>query len=496
MKHIYGLLVLFISDIATFLLMWQILLNEANSIIKYLILIVILLILMIINVKSILNLTTKVKKGLDEQTKQKALKKVVKKKFTTNILLTFFALLLVLGNYVYYLANQTLSSITLALEPTEFQTYIIVRSDSDIQDMNDSSLIHIGFNQSHEQYRSLYEDTLNNHYEKTAYVHYQPFYGDYHHLKQKLFNNELQALCISEETYNLYKQENKNFDDSIRILATHTIQTSVKGKAVNVSKEAFNVLILGVDIREGEGDIHSATRADTIMLASFNPKTMKASLISIPRDSYVPLSYNNEYDKLTHAGSYGVTCLIDTIENLLDIDINYYAKFNFQALIGLVDALGGIEIDVKFSFTESNSQDIPYSIQVEEGLQTLNGEEALAYARHRSTQNDHVRNNSQQEVLKAILRKLVSFDSITKVNELLNVLKTNMSTNFGRNEILDLLTIVPRLAELEISSGSIEGNDYQTYVPKYDEDLWVTELKEESLSNTKNQIQAIHKGGE
>ena len=217
-------------------------------------------------------------------------------------------------------------------------------------------------------------------------------------------------------------------------------------------------------------------------------------------------SKNGELTKYTH-DIYTVkgTCdktgntlklSIDTIENLLDIDINYYAKFNFQALIGLVDALGGIEIDVKFSFTESNSQDIPYSIQVEEGLQTLNGEEALAYARHRSTQNDHVRNNSQQEVLKAILRKLVSFDSITKVNELLNVLKTNMSTNFGRNEILDLLTIVPRLAELEISAGSIEGNDYQTYVPKYDEDLWVTELKEESLSNTKNQIQAIHKGGE
>ena len=99
---------------------------------------------------------------------------------------------------------------------------------------------------------------------------------------------------------------------------------------MKVSKEAFNVLILGVDIREDEGDIHSNTRADTIMVASFDPKTMKASLVSIPRDTYTPLSYNNQEDKLTHAGSYGVGCMIETVENLLDIQINYYAKFNFK----------------------------------------------------------------------------------------------------------------------------------------------------------------------
>ena len=496
MKHSYGLAVLFISNLATFLLMWQVLMNEQNSMIKYLVLAAILLTLIIIDFKTLLTLTTKVKKGLSSEKKQSALKKVKKKKYTANVLLTIFLIFVMGANYFYYLANQTISTITLSLEPSEFKTYFIVPKDSEIQDVNDESLIYIGFDCSQEQYRSLFEDVLDENYDKIAYIHYQPYFEDATTLKQKLFDNEIHAMYISESTLDLYKQENENFENSIRVLATHTIYTSVKAKKVNVSKDAFNVLILGVDIREGEGDIHRATRADTIMLASFNPKTMKASLISIPRDSYLPLSYNNEYDKLTHAGSYGVSCLIDTIENCLDIKINYYAKFNFQALVGLVDALGGVDVDVKFSFTESDSSDRENAISVSQGYQTLNGEQALAYARHRKTQNDHVRNNSQQEVLKAILNKLVSFDSVTKVNGLLKVLNANMTTNFGRDEILDLITIVPRLTDLEISSTIIEGNDYLTYVPKYDENLWVTELDETSLQNTKDLIEKIHKGGE
>jgi LCP family protein required for cell wall assembly len=281
---------------------------------------------------------------------------------------------------------------------------------------------------------------------------------------------------------------NPNFKNQTRILETYTIETSVKAKNVKVSKEAFNVLILGVDIREDEGDIHSNTRADTIMVASFDPKTMKASLVSIPRDTYTPLSYNNQEDKLTHAGFYGVGCMIETVENLLDININYYAKFNFKALVGLVDALGGIEVDVPFSFSESNSDDIPNTVHVTEGLQILDGEKALAYARHRSTQNDHVRNNSQQEVLKAILNKMVAFDTVTKINDLLDVLNTNMSTNLGRQEILDLITLVPRLGELQMSTMVIEGEDYETYVSKYDDYLWITQLSETSLQKAKEMI--------
>lgn len=451
---------------------------------------------MIINLKSFITLSKRIKSGLPPKRRVKSLKRVRQKKLTTNILLSILACVLILGNYVYYLANQTISQITLNLEPTELKTYFIVNSDSSVTSVEDEDLIYIGFDEEHEQYFSLFEGELSDKYDKYAYVDYQPQWETYEDLKNNLLNDNLDGVMITEETYKKIKQIDTDFENQVRIIETYNIATSIAADAVDVSKEPFNVLILGVDSRENEGDIHTNTRTDTIMIASFNPKTMQASLISIPRDTYVPLSYNDQYDKLTHAALYGVGCAIDTIENLLDIDINYYAKFNFKALIGLVDALGGVEVDVLYPFTESNSLDQPNAINVEKGLQILDGEEALAYARHRYTQNDHVRNNSQQQVLKAIVNRLTTFDTITKINALLDVLNSNMTTNFGREELLSLLTVAPHLGDLSMTNSTIEGEDYEEYVPKYDEYLWITALSDDSLEAAKEQINIVFNGGE
>lgn len=496
MKHIYGLFALLISTVSGFFLIGQIYINEASSMIKYLVLVCIFLLILIIDIKSLMTLTKKIKKGLPEQKRIHALKRVKKKKIFANIVLTLLSVCLIFVNYIYYIANKTITSITLSLEPSEFECYIIVSKESGIQDIYDSNLTYIGFEESQTHNQSLFEDVLSEHYDKYAYVDYQPYFFKTAELENELLNENVHALFISEETLNTLEQNNPHFKDSIQIIESHTIYTSYKAKPVTVNKEAFNILIMGVDIRENEGDIHTNTRTDTIMLMSFNPTTMQARLISIPRDSLVPLSYNGQQDKLTHASLYGVDCMIETVEDLLDIDINYYAKFNFKALVGLVDALGGIDVDVKFSFSESNSDDIPNSIHVSQGYQTLSGEQALAYARHRSTQNDHVRNNSQQEVLKAILAKLTSFDTVTKINDLLEVLNTNMSTNFGRKEILSTITLLPNLGDLQITSSIIEGEDSLKYVSKYDEDLWITELNDSSIEINKNAIQDILKGGE
>lgn len=497
MKKLYGLIVLLITDLATFFLLWQFYYYESiSTIIKLAVIIVSIILLILLNIKSFMTLSKKVKATLPQEKKAKALKRIRKKKRLTNILLTLLCLCLGIGNYLYHIANQTISTITLSLEPESLDVYLITSAESQIESATDEDLIYIGFDSNQSQYLSLLEGVLIDNYDKYAYVDYQPFEEDFQQLKEDLLSGELHALMLDKESYDLICESDSSFKDQCRILETYTVATGISAKRVDVSKEAFNVLILGVDIRESEGDIHTNTRTDTIMIASFNPKTMQASLVSIPRDTYIPLSYNGQYDKLTHAALYGVGCTIETIEDLLDIEINYYAKFNFKALVGLVDALGGIDVDVKFSFTESNSDDVPNAISVSEGYQTLNGEEALAYARHRNTQNDHVRNNSQQEVLKAILNKMVSFDTITKVNELLNVLNTNMTTNFGREEIMSLVGIAPKLGELSMTTSVIEGEDYETYVEKYDEYLWITELDDDSLEAAKAQIQTILSGGD
>ena len=489
MKKLFGPIVLLINIGLTFFLLWQFYVHETYSFpIKLLVILGSILLLAIISIKSLMILTKKVNRHLNPERKSEVLKKIRKQKRVTTIFLLVMTLALGVGNFVYHIANQAIETITLNLEPTSLKLYLITTQDSDIKTAQDERLIYIGFDKSAEQYQSLYEDVLTEQYDKYAYIDYQPTIDYIPEIVDQLLDNELHALLVSEQTLEAIYHYNSSFENKMNILDSYTIKTSVAPKTVKVAKQAFNVLILGVDIRESEGDIHTNTRADTIMIASFDPKTMKASLISIPRDTYTPLSYNNQEDKLTHAGSYGVGCMIETVENLLDIDINYYAKFNFKALVGLVDALGGIEVDVPFSFSESNSDDIPNTVHVTEGLQILDGEKALAYARHRNTQNDHVRNNSQQEVLKAILNKMVAFDTVTKINDLLDVLNANMSTNLGRQELLDLITLVPKLGELNMSTMVIEGEDYETYVPKYDEYLWITTLDETSLESAKQLI--------
>ena len=195
--------------------------------------------------------------------------------------------------------------------------------------------------------------------------------------------------------------------------------TEVSTKKVT---EPFTMLLLGVD--SPTEDISKASGlGDSIMLVTFNPKTLTATMFSIPRDTFVPITcYRNAKSKITHAAAGGDSCMISTVENFTGIDVDYYAKINFKGLVKIVDALGGIEVDVPYSFCEQNSNrsfaagDIQY---VNAGHQTLNGEQALALSRNRKevpecgkqwnkgTRNDFVRGQNQQLVIKVIATILI-----------------------------------------------------------------------------------------
>ena len=151
--------------------------------------------------------------------------------------------------------------------------------------------------------------------------------------------------------------------------------------------EPFTVLLLGVDSEQEGLKSNASFNGDTMMLISFNPKTLNATVFSIPRDTYVPIScYGGGMSKINSSTSGGTSCVIDTIENLIDIPIDYYVKINFKGVVDLVDALNGVEVDVPIKFCEQDSnRDFSNMICLEKGYQNLNGEEALALSRHRKT---------------------------------------------------------------------------------------------------------------
>lgn len=198
----------------------------------------------------------------------------------------------------------------------------------------------------------------------------------------------------------------------------------------------INILVMGVDyLKLGTDKGQRGTRTDTIMIFSYNPKNNRSFLLSIPRDSRVPIE-GYGLDKINHAHSYGGTDLaIKTISRFLDIPIHHYVKVDYNAVIELVDAVGGLEIDVP--------QDMHYAalkIHFKKGLQTLNGEEAVKYLRFRSGYviPDIGRIGAQQEFVKLMMEKIVSPSLAVNVPTYIDILSRNVETDMSKKQMLDL----------------------------------------------------------
>jgi cell envelope-related function transcriptional attenuator common domain len=445
---------------------------------------------------SLLKVVFKPIKRVQKKAQQRKIKKIsLRKKRTANVTLILLNIILFFANSFYTRTNKLINAITFNdNEPDEITAYLYTFKDNGIESIHDLNIIHIGYLESDRQnLYTLITRELEEKYNRIKFLDYQShFYEQETSFYNDLENDTLQAIIISEDSKKNLETNFGSINNNLVLLEKITIKTGIASKPVDLTSESFNILIMGVDIRPSEGDIHTKTRSDTLMLATFNPQTMSLNLTSIPRDSYVPITCdNNKRDKITHVGYYGTSCTIETIEELLDLDINYYTKFNFTALVNLVDTLGGVKVDVKYDFTEQDSNDNANSITIKEGLQTLNGEEALAYSRHRKTVNDHQRSEAQQLVLNAIIKELTGFSVVTKFDSLTKVMQNNMLTNLTRKELYDLATIAPNMGQLTVTSNVIDGSDELYYVPKYDQDLYVTFLDEESIELIRENIKLI-----
>ena len=255
--------------------------------------------------------------------------------------------------------------------------------------------------------------------------------------------------------------------DKTKILLTQTKKVKDKdGDSSDANAKAitepFTVLLMGVDSDE-EGIQNGSFNGDSLMVITFNPDTLSTTILSIPRDSYVPIACfsGQRKNKITHAAWQGEDCMIDTIENFLDITIDYYVKINFTGVVQLVDTLGGVEIDVPYNLCEQNSkrQWGSNTIYIEKGLQTLNGEQALAYARNRHpnpgkcsskwtnyTSNDFIRGEHQQEVVTALLNKFKDVKDLDTVYKLLDTISNNMVTNMSTDQVLSLYNVFKDIA--------------------------------------------------
>ncbi len=209
--------------------------------------------------------------------------------------------------------------------------------------------------------------------------------------------------------------------------------------------DAKSILLLGSDAEQTSS---AGARTDVMIVVTINPENMlgntEINAVSIPRDMLIQNTCSGEYSKANAIYSYGylenqetaVNCTVESVENFLNIPIDYYVETSFSGLINMVDGIGGIEIDVDYPFEEQDSEGNPGAISFEAGLQTLNGEEALAYARQRKYSSDYERNLRQQQVISAILAKVLS-DPTEYLDTFLNVYMQNVYTNFTASDLMN-----------------------------------------------------------
>ncbi|MDM5187228.1 LCP family protein [Bacillus sp. DX4.1] len=243
-------------------------------------------------------------------------------------------------------------------------------------------------------------------------------------------------------------------------------KSDLRDKAVKPISNNVSVLIMGVDESDVRGkEYGAAIRTDAMLLATFNKDSKTVKLLSIPRDTYTYIPVEKKNDKITHAHAFGSAkngktggpqASIDAVEKLLHVPVDYFVKFNFKSFMKIVNDLDGIEVDVPVEFTEQDSNDNAGAIHLKKGVQKLNGEEALALARTRHIDSDAMRGQRQQLVIEAILKKLTSVDSVTKVGAIIDDINGQFVTNLTFD---DMLSFYKYGSDSSIEKLQITGKD-------------------------------------
>ncbi len=293
-------------------------------------------------------------------------------------------------------------------------------------------------------------------------------YDNYSSMVADLYSGDIDAIFINTDYAKTYStiDDYKNIETETKIIftqekkmqevKTNKRKTSSSGKKVT---EPFTILLLGVDsINEGL-DKNTVALGDSIMLITFNPKTLNATLLSVPRDSYVPIACwsSKAENKITHAAAYGTDCMISTIENYFDVTIDYYAKINFKGLVHLVDALGGIDVEVPARLCTDDSNRWK-QVCIDPGFQHLDGEGALVLSRNRKqlTNGDIGRGQNQQIVIKAMIDKIKSIKSAGQFLNILNTVSINIDTNFTQDQILSFYNIAEDLMTNNLAKDDVD----------------------------------------
>ena len=315
-------------------------------------------------------------------------------------------------------------------------------------------------------------------------------------LYEGLLSKEINSIIISEGYIDLLETEYSDFSEKTKILDTIKIEKKNEEEYEKITTlKPINIYLSGSDSRSGIATNNSLS--DVNMVLTINPNTNTILLTNIPRDYYVQLHGTTGYkDKLTHAGLYGIDMSMKTIEDFMNIEMDYFVKVGFSSVIKLVDLVGGIDVYSEIAFTTHCRDGGAERVKVKQGMNHFTGAQALSYARERYaySNGDIHRGQNQQQVIEAVLNKITTNKSLLlKYDSLLNSFSELYKTNIPK----ELITLLIKQQLENMNSWKIEkqtliGYDGMNETYSWPgQQLYVMIPDENSVNNAINKIQEV-----
>ena len=367
------------------------------------------------------------------------LQKTKKSPLVTTVVLIIFSLVSLVGIFGFKQMIDITNRMNQTAAFSEVEMSIVVPKESDIKDVSQLTSV-----QAPTKVDKNNIETLMSALKKDKKVDVKvDDVASYQEAYDNLKSGKSKAMVLSGSYASLLESVDSNYASNLKTIYTYKIKKKNSNSAKQVDSKVFNIYISGIDTY---GSISTVSRSDVNIIMTVNMNTHKILLTTTPRDAYVKISGGgaDQYDKLTHAGIYGVETSEQTLENLYGIKIDYYARINFTSFLKLIDQLGGVTVHNDQAFTSLHGKfDFPV------GDIQMNSEQALGFVRERYSLDggDNDRGKNQEKVISAIVNKLASLNSVSNFTSIVNNLQDSVQTNMS-------LDTINALANTQLDSGS------------------------------------------
>ena len=367
------------------------------------------------------------------------LQKTKKSPLVTTVVLVIFSLVSLVGIFGFKQMIDITNRMNQTAAFSEVEMSIVVPKESDIKDVSQLTSVQAPTKVDKNNIEILMSALKKD---KKVDVRVDDV-ASYQEAYDNLKSGKSKAMVLSGSYASLLESVDSNYDSNLKTIYTYKIKKKNNNSAKQVDSKVFNIYISGIDTY---GSISTVSRSDVNIIMTVNMNTHKILLTTTPRDAYVkiPGGGANQYDKLTHAGIYGVETSEQTLENLYGIKIDYYARINFTSFLKLIDQLGGVTVHNDQAFTSLHGKfDFPV------GDIQMNSEQALGFVRERYSLDggDNDRGKNQEKVISAIVNKLASLKSVSNFTSIVDNLQDSVQTNIS-------LDTINALANTQLDSGS------------------------------------------